>query len=156
VARRRSSIPPVSLKACAARNTPTLAGQAQKEVFVNEALARTDMLLHPAILGTASTPPASPLEGDCWLVGTTATDAWAGHDGKLAGMQAGNWLFAQPRNGMTVLDLSVGKNRRYANGWLTASSVSAPTGGTVVDLQARNSIAGLIAALVAAGILPTP
>lgn len=148
---------PISFTSASARFAlPFLfAGQAQKEVFVNEAHARTDMLLHPAIVGTASAPPATPQDGDCWLIGPAATGAWAGHDGQLAGWQAGNWLFAQPRNGMMVLDLSAGKIRRYANGWLSASAVSAPTGGTVIDVQARTAIAGLMAALVAGGILPS-
>jgi Protein of unknown function (DUF2793) len=148
---------PISFTSASARFAlPFLfAGQAQKEVFVNEAHARADMLLHPAILGTANTPPATPQDGDCWLIGTSATGPWSGHDGQLAGRQDGNWLFTPPRNGMTVLDLSAGKIRRYANGWLTASAVSAPTGGTVIDVQARSAIAGLIAALVAGGILPS-
>lgn len=130
------------------------AGQAQKEVFVNEGHARTDMLLHPAVEGEASAPPATPQDGECWLVGAAATGAWVGHDGELAGRQSGNWLFAQPRNGMAVFDLSAGKIRRYVNGWQAASAVAAPAGGTVIDIQARGAINGLIAALVAGGILP--
>lgn len=147
---------PISFTSASARFAlPFLfAGQAQKEVFVNEALARADMLLHPAILGTASTPPATPQDGDCWLVGNAPTGEWAGHDGQLAGRQAGNWLFSQPRNGMTVLDFSVGKIRRYANGWQSANAIPAPSGGTVIDVQARSAVAALITALIAGGILP--
>ena len=147
---------PISFTSASARFAlPFLfAGQAQKEVFVNEANARADMLLHPAILGTANAPPATPQDGDCWLIGTVPTGEWTGHAEQLAGRQAGNWLFAQPRNGMTVLDLSAGKIRRYANGWLSANAVPAPTGGTVIDTQARSAITALIAALIAGGILP--
>jgi Protein of unknown function (DUF2793) len=155
MAHRPTSILRESPKACAARSTATVAGQAQKEVFVNEAHARADMLLHPAIAGEASAPPTTPQDGVCWLVGPAATGAWAGREGQLAGRQAGNWLFAAPRDGLTVFDLSVGKIRRYANGWHAANAVAAPAGGTVIDTQARSAITGLIAALVAGGILPS-
>ncbi len=129
-------------------------GQAQKEVFVNEANARVDMLLHTAIEGEASAPPTAAQDGECWLVGAVATGAWTGHDGELAGRQSGNWLFALPRNGMTVLDQATGQIRRYADGWQAAIAVAPPTGGTVIDVQARTAITDLIAALVAGGILP--
>ncbi len=131
------------------------AGQAQKEFFVNEAHARTDMLLHPAVSGTANTPPAGAAPGACWLVGTAPTGAWAGHAGELACLQGGNWLFAEPRNGMTVYDENAGQIRRFADGWISAAQVAAPAGGTTVDTEARNAIAGLVAALVAGGLLPS-
>ena len=54
-----------------------------------------------------------------------------------------------------MFDLSAGKIRRYANGWHAANAVAAPAGGTVIDTQARSAITGLIAALVAGGILPS-
>ena len=130
------------------------AGQAQKEFFVNEAHARADMLLHPAVLGEANTPPAAPVEGDCWLVGPAATGAWTGHNGELACLQGGNWLFAAPRNGMTVHDEAAGQTRRYADGWQVASPVALPSGGLIVDSQARTAMAGLVAALIAGGLLP--
>lgn len=144
----------MSPKACAARSTATVAGQSQKEFFVNEAHARADMLLHPAVLGEASVPPSAPGEGDCWLVGPVATGAWSGHEGDLACQQAGNWLFAAPRNGMTVHDAAAGQTRRYADGWQVAAPVAEPSGGLIVDSQARTAVAGLVAALIAGGILP--
>ena len=131
------------------------AGQAQKEFFVNEAFARTDMLLHAAIKGEADTPPANPQPGDCWLVGDGATGAWSSRSGHLAGFAAGNWLFAAPRNGVCVYDEAAGQLRRYVDGWQAAEAVIPASGGATVDAEARTAIAGIIAALVAGGILPT-
>lgn len=127
-------------------------GQAQKESFVNEAFALADMLLHPAIEGEAQIPPTAPLAGECWLVGNSPTGEWAGQAGSLAAFQDGTWLFAAPRNGMSVLDLSTGHTIRYADGWQVPAAVSAASGGAVVDTQARGAIAQIIAALTTAGI----
>ena len=113
------------------------------------------MLLHPAIEGEADNPPAVPLEGECWLVGSVPAGDWAGHDGELACLQSGNWVFAAPRDGMNLLDKSTGQTKRYAGGWQAAATVADPTGGSVVDVEARTAITGLIAALLSAGILPS-
>lgn len=128
------------------------AGQAQKEVFVNEAHALADMLLHCAIQGESASPPATPVEGETWLVAASPTGAWAGQAGKLAGWQGGNWLFVAPRDGLRVHDLSTGQDRRYGGGWLMPAIPAAPTGGSVIDAEARTSIAGIVAALQQAGI----
>jgi len=130
-------------------------GQAQEEVSVNEAHALADMLLHPCIAGELAAPPASPSAGDCWLVGAGATGDWQGHDGSLACLQAGNWLFAAPRNGLCVFDESSGRIRFYRDGWQVAAPVSEPQGGSVVDSEARSAVSQLVAALVSAGILAT-
>jgi hypothetical protein len=130
------------------------AGQSQKEFFVNEAHALTDALLHPAIEGEANAPPAAPVEGECWLVGAAPTGQWAGQAGRLASHQAGTWVYATPRDGLRLLDRSTGQEIRYRSGWQRPNAPAAPTGGTTVDAQARAAIAGLIAALVASGILP--
>jgi hypothetical protein len=43
-------------------------GQAQKEVFVNEAHSLIDALLHCAVSGTQAVAPTSPAEGDSGLL----------------------------------------------------------------------------------------
>lgn len=130
------------------------AGQAQKEISVNEAHALADMLLHPAIVAEQGDPPASPEEGQCWLVGTEATGVWAGHEGEIACLQSGTWLFAAPRNGMSIFDEETAQLRRFHDGWHSAAPVNSAENGTIIDTEARTAISGLIAALMAAGILP--
>ena len=129
------------------------AGQAQKEVFVNEAHALTDALLHPAIEGEADDPPATPAEGECWLVGDAPSGEWTGHPGELASYQAGTWIFVEPRDGLRVLDRPSGQEIRYRGGWLRPATPAAPSGGSTVDAEARAAIAALVVALIAGGVL---
>jgi len=130
------------------------AGQAQKEFTVNEAHARIDALLHPAIEGEVNDPPGFPADGECWLAGGTPTGAWDGHAGELACYEAGTWLFVAPRDGMRLLDRSTGQVKLYRGGWNAPSAPAAPAGGSTVDAQARAAIAALLDVLAEAGILP--
>lgn len=147
---------PISFTAATPRfSLPFLfAGQAQKEFYVNQAQARIDALLHPVVEGTAAAPPATPQEGQAWLVGAEATGAWQGQGGTIAAFAAGTWLFITPRNGMQVFDISAAQYARFANGWHRAAAPAAPVGGAVADAEARAAIAQLIEALASAGILP--
>lgn len=131
-------------------------GQAQKEVFVNEALSLADALLHAAVAGQADDPPLAPEDGECWLIGDAPTGAWADHAGRLACFQAGNWLFATPRDGMRLLDRATGQDIRYLAGWQRPATPAQPVGGATVDVEARAAIAELVTALVAGGFLAAP
>ena len=140
MAHRRRSIRRASRNRCAVRSTATLAGQAQKEAFVNEAHALTDALLHCAIEGTAAAPPVLPANGANWLVGTSPSGDWAGQAGKVACRQAGVWLFIAPRDGMRVLDRSSGQEKHYFGSWQAPSAPAVPSGGSTIDTEARAAI----------------
>lgn len=146
---------PISFEAKSPRfGLPFLyAGQTQREFFVNEAHALVDFLLHPVVEGQANTPPDHPPSGSCWIVGTSPAGAWLGREGQIACFQAGAWLFANPAEGMTVLDKTSGTQLRYLTGWRSAASVSAPMGGATVDVEARAAIAALVEALDGYGMI---
>ncbi len=131
-----------------------LAGQTQKEGFVNEATARIDALLHGAIEAETATPPATPVDGLCWLVGSSPTGDWVGQAGKIAARQAGNWLFFSPRDGIKLLNRATGQELRYRAGWQIAARPAAPAGGATIDAEARSAIGAILNSLTTAGIIP--
>lgn len=129
-------------------------GQAQKETFVNEALSRIDGLLHLAIEGSVAQPPVAPTDGKAWLIAANPGGEWSGRAGQIALRQSGNWLYALPRDGMRLLNLATGQDMRYSGAWLAPARPAGPSGGTVVDSQARTAIDQIISALTSAGIVP--
>jgi len=136
-----------------ARSTATPTAQAQKEMTVNEAFALIDALLHAVVEGMASDPPAAPVDGECWLVDSQPTGEWANQAGQIACRQADSWLFVSPTTGMVVFDKSAAQSIRYDGDWTSAAAVTVPTGGSMVDAEARSAIGEIVGALQAAGIL---
>ena len=130
-------------------------GQAQKEAYVNEAHALADAVMHCAVNGELPAPPDAARDGDCWLVASPASGAWAGQSGKIASLQGGNWLFITPRDGMRVLDRSTGQDRRFHGSWHRPAAPAAPSGGMTIDAEARSAIAALVQSLRQAGIFPS-
>lgn len=151
-----------------------LPGQAQKEVFHNEALARIDALLHPTVEGgTLASPPAAPGPGQCWIVAAGPTGAWEGMDGRIAAWTEGGWRFAAPVPGMSVWDKAAGYWRcwngaAWSDGLLPAAglavagvqvvgarhpSILSPSSGTVIDAEARAAVTEIIDALRSHGLI---
>ena len=149
------------------------AAQAQKEVTHNEAIALADIAIQAVIQAVAPpTVPVSPAIGQCWVIGIAPTGAWAGRAGQIAAWTSGGWRYVAPFEGMHVWSIADATIvRRTSSAWvtgaLTASSVSIngqqiiaarqprvvpPTGGSVVDVQARAAIAMLIAGLESHGL----
>ncbi|WP_448662333.1 DUF2793 domain-containing protein [Sphingomonas sp. CJ20] len=147
-------------------------GQAQKEMSHNEALTLLDLMVQPAMVAIADTPPASPQPGQCWRVGSAPMGAWAGKAGQLAGWTDGGWRFVQPREGLTVWieegtefatfyggDWHAGelRGRVFVEGLQVVgkrfSRIAEPQGGSVVDAPARAAIVAVLNALRAHGLI---
>jgi Protein of unknown function (DUF2793) len=154
---------------------PLLApGQAQKEVYHNEALALIDAALHASVTGAPqAVPPAAPDDGQSWIVATDATEAWEGQDDSLATWTAGGWRFMRPIDGMMVWNSDAGCWMHWsgtawiAEDWPVASlwiageqvvgprqpDIPNPSGGTTIDAQARAAIDLLIVTLKSHGLI---
>ncbi|MDQ0317825.1 DUF2793 domain-containing protein [Amorphus orientalis] len=77
--------------------------QAQKHVPVNEAFARLDALVQLSVRDRdLADPPASPDEGDRYIVAGSATGAWTGKSGQVAARIDGTWIFFPPKSGWTA------------------------------------------------------
>ncbi len=147
---------PISFTSTTPRfNLPNLfVAQAQKEFTINEALARLDSLIHPVVEGEANDPPASPNEGDCWIIGTQPTGEWATNSGGIACRQSANWIYLQPKLGMSVTEIASGSVVHFDGSWQRIAAIPTPMAGATEDTEARETIVALISALVTAGILP--
>lgn len=148
---------PVTFDSASARfGLPFLySGQAQKEVFVNEAFAATDALLHCKVEDETASPPVEASEGQTWLVAPGATGDWSGQDGSLACFRAGGWTFIPPCDGLRIFNATSGQENLFFGLWRKASVPLEPLDGTTVDVEARATISSLIAALRVVGIFPT-
>lgn len=148
---------PVTFDSASARfGLPFLySGQAQKEVFVNEAFAATDALLHCKVEDETASPPVEASEGQTWLVAPGATGDWSGQDGSLACFRAGGWTFIPPCDGLRIFNAASGQENLFFGLWRKASVPLEPLDGTTVDVEARATISSLIAALRVVGIFPT-
>jgi hypothetical protein len=150
-----------------------LPGQAQKELFHNEALVLIDAVLQAAVEeGPRATPPPSPAPGQCWIVAGGATGFWAGKDDALAVWSEGGWRFVAPADGMTVWDRTARVPRQWngtawsggrvacaglAIGGKTVvgerlAAIANPSGGTIIDAEARAALEAVIAALKTHGL----
>lgn len=150
------------------------AGQAQKEITHNEALLRVDGLSHPVLESRfLTTPPATPLSGQLWLVPAAATGAWATQIGMLALWTDGGWRFVTVPAGFLawarlelmfvwydgtfwhngdwpVASISIaGKTVVQAQ----AAAIAAPAAGTTIDSQARTTIGLVLTALRGHGLI---
>lgn len=119
------------------------------------------------------TPPASPLVGACFIVGSAPTDDWTSFAGHLAAYTAGGWRFSAPVEGMAAHILSTQTTAAYRNGaWeigvIRADSlvvageqvvgprgaaIPDPAGGATLDAEARSAIGAILAALRQHGLI---
>lgn len=128
-------------------------GQAQRELFVNEALIRIDAGLHAAVLDSRADPPSDLAEGDCYLITESASGEWTGKEGRIATYSAGTWHYQDPLAGMRVWEAGRAAWAHFdGNSWVRVTRPYDPSGGPVVDEDACAAVANLVTKLVEAGI----
>jgi hypothetical protein len=132
------------------------AGQAQKEPFINHALSAIDALLTGVIDDSLASPPGSPPEGARYRVLENASGEWQGHEDKIAMFIGGAWEFVAPHDGLSIFDVSARTSLYFAGSWVSAAEPSAPSGGSVIDSEARAALVALIEALKTTGIFVKP
>jgi hypothetical protein len=151
-----------------------VAGQAQKEIAHNEALQIIDLLLAGAVEEPPrSAPPPAAQAGQCFIVDTTPSGAWAGMAGHVAAYTTGGWRFIAPVEGMRLHVRSEQVEACYAaGGWELgtlrgskvmldglqilgprAAAIANPSGGAQVDAEARSAISAILASLRAHGLI---
>ncbi len=148
------------------------AGQAQKEVTHNDALARLDVLLHLAVESRRTAAPTTPAAATAWIVPAAATGEWQGRDGAVAAFDDAGWTYVEPRDGCIAYvrderGLICFADGSWRDGWPVpalavagqpvlagdATVVAPPSGGAVVDEEARRSLAALLVALQSQGLV---
>jgi hypothetical protein len=151
-----------------------LPGQAQKEAFHNEALTLLDAALHACVAGdpTSDIPP-DPMPGESWIVASAPSGAWAGKAGSLATWTEGGWRFTAPVPGMTAWNIDSGYRLLWTGaGWSNGEwpvsrltiggqqvvgerleTVPSPSGGTIIDVEARAAVDAVIVALRTHGLI---
>lgn len=75
-----------------------------------------DGLVMPNVLGyLTNTPPGSPSNGDCYIIGAAPTGAWAGQGGKVTRYSTvtSSWEFYTPKNGWMLEATSARESYRY-------------------------------------------
>ncbi len=139
-------------------NLPQLAvAQAYKEITHNEALIAIDALLHPVIEAQLSTPPTrlgSQDSGLCWLVVSAATGEWQGKENRIACWVDGAWRFVEPNISMSIFDKNQSVRLIFQNNqWTIPQIIADPSGGSVVDAEARATLGQILALLRSSGLV---
>jgi hypothetical protein len=148
-------------------------GQANKELVHNESLQALDAIVAAAVeQPPLNDPPSSPVVGRCYIVGDAPTGPWAGKAQCLAEYTSAGWKLVAPAEGMTAYVSSTGTVAAYrAGAWEgrirgtelildgqkvvggRGSPIASPSGGTVVDAEARSAIGAILSALRTHGLI---
>lgn len=120
-----------------------MAAQAQKHVTHNEAIRALDALVHLAVIARdGATPPASPVDGDRYIIATGGTGAWSGHDHEIAAFQDGAWAFFTPRPGWRAWIVGESALRAWSgSAWVAIGGGGSDGGDAAFDTLGINATA---------------
>lgn len=148
-------------------------GQAHKEVVHNEALLRLDALVGATVEAILDVPPSEPDIGSSWIVGPSSSGAWQQHTGEIAHWHEGGWTYLPPSRGFIAWSREHGAHITFdgtawrTEAWLVRSlevdgkvvissrqaAISAPSGGAIVDAEARATVSAILAAMRSHGLI---
>ena len=119
-----------------------MAAQAQKHVTHNESIKALDAIIQLAVLDRDLTsPPASPSDGDRYIVAAGATGEWLSNDDQIAAWQDGAWAFYIPNEGWLVWIAD--EDVLLAHDGTSWSAVSSSGGGPTNLNPATGSLVGV-------------
>ena len=100
--------------------------QAHKEITVNEALIKIDMLMNNCILELqCNTPIKEIFSGDMYIIGPTPTiQEWKNKQNYVTYYYINQWYFIQPNTGLTLWIKS--RNQLYTynnNQWIPSYAI---------------------------------
>lgn len=149
-------------------------GQSQKELTHNEGLQALENCVQPIVEADPSNvPPSAPQPGQQFLVAENPTGAFANAALNLATWTEAGWLFTAPRERFSAIDARTGLKWSFeSGGWhlgvVRANEVQvdgkkvvgrqrpaipAPSGGTVVDQEARATLQAILSAMREHGLV---
>ena len=116
--------------------------QAQKHVTHNDALMMLDALVQLSVISRSLiAPPATPGEGDRYLVPAAATGDWAGHDHSIAAWHDGAWRFFPPQEGWRCVVVEEGSDIRFLHGrWRQGHAITSFGSALVFDAIAETHV----------------
>ena len=132
-------------------------GQAQKEITHNEALVLIDALISTAVIAELSSAPTGLTDADsgrCWLISAGSSGIWLAKTGQIACWTGGSWRYILPIEGMRIWHNALDSQviRRGAL-WQESTVISAPSGGSFNDVEARAAIDAILQLLRLGGIM---
>lgn len=115
-------------------------GQEGADIVHNEALLIIDILLQGRIKDRDLTSdPASPAEGDAYIVASVASGLWTGQEDNIAYFFGGIWNFITPKEGWRLFVIDELVDIKFTSGAWTTSGT-----GAQVKLIGEVSAAGAI------------
>ena len=98
---------------------------------LRELLRTLDCLIMPVAMARQDAPPASPVDGDTYIVGTAPTGAWAGQANRIARYSeqtaTDQWEFYLPKEGwQVVVQTGQGFGTQYSysgSAWITLAGL---------------------------------
>jgi hypothetical protein len=105
----------------------------------NPNFQKLEALVHLTVVSITTTPPATPANGDCYIVGVGGTGVWAGHDSDVAvWYTTGGWLYIDPAIGVRTYNRATSTYWRYDGSvWIQEILPSADVSGPASAVDAH-------------------